>query len=159
MKEQQRHIDAYRTYFVARSEGMSVTDAVSLVSSEYSVSDTSVYRWMKEFDWKGREAIDTHDVQIRVAEKTNSALADNKAWYLRNIHEAVKDAESRKTVKIENMTDYEKAIKLALLIQGDEQHDNNEIKGILEGLLSVIGQNSDGIRTRGVKSSFNDKGE
>jgi transposase-like protein len=86
MKEQQRHIDAYRTYFVARSEGMSVTDAVSLVSSEYSVSDTSVYRWMKEFDWKGREAIDTHDVQIRVAEKTNSALADNKAWYLRNIH-------------------------------------------------------------------------
>jgi hypothetical protein len=57
------------------------------------------------------------------------------------------------------MTDYEKAIKLALLIQGDEQHDNNEIKGILEGLLSVIGQNSDGIRTRGVKSSFNDKGE
>jgi hypothetical protein len=55
------------------------------------------------------------------------------------------------------MSDYEKATKLALTIQGDEQHDNNEIKGILQGLLGALDQESGAIRTIGVKSRWDAK--
>jgi hypothetical protein len=157
MKEQQKHIDAYNEYFLKRNEGMSVVESVTYVASKHNVSDTSVYRWMKAFDWKGREAIDTHDVQVKTVEKTNSALAENKARYLLNLHNAMSDAEARKTISIENMSDYEKATKLALTIQGDEQHDNSEIRGILQELLGALDQDSGAIRTIGVKSRWDAK--
>jgi hypothetical protein len=157
MKEQQKHIDAYNTYFIARTEGATVKDAVNAVILQHGCSQRSVYNWMDKFDWKGREAIDTHDVQVKTVEKTNNALADNKARYLLNLHNAMSDAEARKTVTIENMSDYEKATKLALTIQGDEQHDNSEVKGILEGLLTIINKEAGAIRELGVKSRWDAK--
>jgi hypothetical protein len=157
MKEQQRHIDAYNAYYILRSQGVGATDAVREVASQFKVSETSVFRWHKAFDWKGREAIDNHDVLTKTQDAINSALADNKARYLLNLHNAMSDAEARKTISIENMSDYEKATKLALTIQGDEQHDNSEIRGILQELLGALDKDSGAIRTIGVKSRWDAK--
>lgn len=157
MRETARHVEAYNHYFILRQEGKSVTDAVNDVASKYDVTDTSVYRWMKAFDWKGREAIQTHDIQVQVAEKTNEALSDNKAWYLKTLHEKMREADDHNTVHIESMADYERAAKLALLIQGDDKHDTSETNILLKGILEAIREGPGRINTIGVKSSFDDK--
>jgi hypothetical protein len=157
MKEQQKHIDAYNQWFALLNSGMPVTDAVNTVASKLNVTDTSVFRWMKAFDWKGRAAIDTHDVQTKTKEKINGALADNKARYLMNLHDAMEDAEKRKTITIENMNDYEKATKLALTIQGDDHENSGETNELLREVIRTLRESSIRANSIGVKSSFDDK--
>lgn len=159
MKEQQKHIDAFEEYFTLRQSdiNMSKRAAMKSVSDKFGVNIRTVERWASAFDWNGKEAIRNHAVNTVVQEKTNNALAENKAWYLRNLHEAIKSAESRNSITIENMNDYEKATKLALTIQGDDEHDSTEVTNILRGIIEALRENTGGIESIGVKSRFDSK--
>ena len=159
MKEQQKHRDAFEQYFILRQTGSAVVEAINEVADEFNCSVGAVYSWKKNFDWDGREAIRTHDVQTKIAEKTNAALADNKAWYLKIIHDAVRQAEEHGVVNIENARDYDMLVKLGLTIQGDDTSDRTETTELLRGLLAAIRQDSGGVIGRGVKRSFDDQGE
>lgn len=159
MKETQRHIDAYNQYFLLKQEGMTNGQAIMSLVETLGVTKKTLYRWKDAFDWDGREAIQNHDIQTKVVEKTNTALSDNKAWYLRVLHDKMKEAEQRNAVHIESMADYERAAKLALLIQGDDQHDTSETNILLGGILEAIRERSGRVNTIGVKSSFDDKGQ
>ena len=159
MKEQQKHRDAFEEYFILRQTGSSVVEAIRAVSNKYNVSEGAIYTWKKNFDWDGRESIRTHDIQTKVTEKTNAALADNKTWYLRIIHDAIRNAEENGVVNIENIRDYDLMVKQALVIQGDDTHDTTETTELLRGILEAIRQDSGGNVGRGVKSSFDDKSE
>lgn len=159
MKEQQKHRDAFEVYFIARQSGMTVIDAVQDVVLQCNCSESAVYTWKREFDWSGMEAIRTHDVQTKVAEKTNQALADNKSWYLRIIHDTVRKAEESGVVKIENVRDFDLMVKQALTIQGDDIHDRTETTELLRGILEAVKEDSRGTVGVGVKSRFNDKSE
>ena len=158
MKETQRHIDAYNLYFSLRNNGMGVVDVINEVGSEFGVSDTSVYRWMKEFDWKGRESIDTNDVQNKVAEKRNEALADNKAWYLSINHKMIRDYE-QSSPQIENLRDYDALIKTNLQLQGDNDGITTETNELLKQLIGAITTSNSELVGVGVKRSFDDKGK
>ena len=103
MKEQQKHRDAFEKYFILRQTGSAVVEAINEVADEFQCSVGAVYSWKKNFDWDGREAIRTHDVQNKIAEKTNAALAENKAWYLRITHDAIRRAEEAGVVNIEKV--------------------------------------------------------
>ena len=98
-------------------------------------------------------------MQTKVAEKTNAALADNKAWYLKIIHDAVREAEERGVVQIENARDYDMLVKLGLTIRGDDTSDRTETTELLRGLLDAIRQDPGGNVGRGVKRSFDDQSE
>lgn len=159
MKEQQKHRDAFEQYFILRQSGLAVVEAVRSVAEQCGVSEGAVYTWKRNFDWDGREAIRTHDVQNKVAEKTNAALAENKAWYLRITHDAIRKAEERGVVTIENARDYDIMVKQALTIQGDDNNDQAETTELLRGILDALRQDSGGNVGRGVKRSFDDQGE
>ena len=156
MKEVQKHRDAFNDYFILKQERKTVVEAVRLVADKYNVSEGAVYTWKRNFDWDGKEAIRTHDVQNKVEEKTNQALADNKAWYLRIIHDSIRKAEENNVVQIENVRDYDLMVKQALTIQGDDNHDQGETVQLLRGILEAIRQDSGTAVARGVKRSFND---
>jgi hypothetical protein len=159
MKEAQKHRDAFEDYFILKQQGKAVVEAVRLVADKYGVSEGAIYTWKRTFDWDGRESIRAHDVQNKVAEKTNAALAENKAWYLRIIHDSIRKAEEHGVVNIENVRDYDLLVKQALTIQGDDHHDQGETNELLRGLLEAIRQDSESIVGRGVKRSFDDKSE
>ena len=159
MKEQQKHRDAFEQYFILRQSGAGVVEAVEQVGAEFGASVSAVYNWKKQFDWDGREAIRVHDVQNKVIEKTNQALADNKTWYLRLIHDAIRKAEEDGVIQIDNVRDYDLMLKQALTIQGDDSNDRGETTELLRGLLEAIRQDSGGAIGRGVKRSFDDKSE
>ena len=159
MKELQMHRDAFERYFILKQTGSNVVDAIATVALEYNRSESAVYVWKKQFDWDGREAIRTHDVQNKVAEKTNQALADNKAMYLRITHDAIRRAEEQGVVNIENVRDYDLLVKQALTIQGDDKGDRSETNELLRGLLAAIRQDSGGAIARGVKRSFDAESE
>ena len=153
------HLDAFEKYFILKQSGVNVVDAIAEVASEYNRSVSSVYTWKKAFDWDGREAIRTHDVQTKVAEQTNQALADNKSWYLRIIHDAVRKAEEEGVVHIENVRDFDLLVKQALTIQGDDTSDKTETVELLRGLLEAVRQDAGANVGRGVKRSFDDQSE
>lgn len=158
MKETQKHIDAYNEYFLLKQKGMTSGEAIKTLIVSFGVTKKTLYRWKEAFDWDGREAIQNHDVQTKVVEKTNEALSDNKAWYLRILHEKIREAENMDSIHVESMADFERAAKLALLIQGDDKHDTTETNTILRDILSALTERPEGVNRIGVKSSFDDKG-
>ena len=157
MKEQQKHRDAFEYYLIQKLDGKPVVDAVVAVAAKFNCSDSAVYTWKREFDWSGQEAIRVHDIQNKVAEKTNAALADNKAWYLRITHDAIRQAEERGIVQVENARDFDLLVKQALTIQGDDDNDRGETNELLRGLLAAITEDPGATIGVGVKRSFNDK--
>ena len=156
MKEAQKHRDAFNDYFLLKQEGKTVVEAVRLVADKYKVSEGAIYTWKREFDWDGKESIRVHDVQTKVEDKINQALADNKAWYLRIIHDSIRKAEEHNVVQIENVRDYDLMVKQALTIQGDDHHDQGETTELLRAILEAVRQDSGATVARGVKRSFND---
>jgi hypothetical protein len=155
VKEEQKHIDAFEEYFILRQNDPSMSQRGTLMtlSGIIGVSYRTLQRWVKEFDWNGRESIRQHDIQNKVAEKTNTALADNKAWYLKINHDMIRKFEESNP-HIETVKDYDTIIKTSLTIQGDDKHDTNEIKELLTGLVEALGKEAIRPNSIGVKDSF-----
>jgi hypothetical protein len=152
MEEEQKHIDAFELYLTEIHNGLSKTEAVTKVASEYNCSVSTVWTWKKEFDWDDKEAVRSVEINKGVEEKTNSTIIDNKSNYLSMIHNIFKKyvdevkAGKRNPLEINSMNDLEKGIKTALLLQGEStdrtesnttlnanvQFDKNAQKKILE---------------------------
>lgn len=135
MEEEQKHIDAFELYFVKLHDGLTKTEAVTVVASEYSCSVSTVWTWKKDFNWDDKEAVRSQDINKEVEKKTNSTVIDNKSTYLSMIHnifnnyvEGVK-AGRRKSVDINNMNDLERGIKIALLLQGESTERTAQQEG------------------------------
>ena len=97
--------------------------------------------------------------QCSLIDALEQALADNKAWYLKISHDAIRRAEEQGVVQIENVRDYDLIVKQALTIQGDDKGDRSETNELLRGILDAIRQDSGSTIGRGVKRSFNDSSE
>ena len=89
MRETQKHIDAYNTYYMYLQEGRNKSASITQLSQDLQVNESTIYRWAKAFDWDGRSAIQNNDLINKTADKVNDALSDNKAWYLSIIHKAL----------------------------------------------------------------------
>lgn len=119
MKELQRHLDAFEIYFKHKQEGRNTKEAITLVSMELKFSETSLYKWKKEFDWDGREAIRSREIQRKIEEKTNNTIIENKIKYLSFYHKLLDDLRRDWNLKIDNVRDLEVVTKNALLLQDE----------------------------------------
>jgi hypothetical protein len=134
MKEQQKHLDAFETYFTSRQGGAKISDSVRLVSSEHKVTTKTVWKWKAEFDWDSREAVRAAEINKKIQEKTDSSIIKNKSNYLSLIHNAfaeytkgIKDG-TREPIAINNMNDLATGIRTALLVL-DQPTDNIKTTG------------------------------
>jgi hypothetical protein len=102
---------------------MGVTEAIRLVKSKCKVSEKTLYKWKKEFDWDGREAIRSKEIQDKVEKKTNTTIVGNKVRYLNFYHKLLDSLEKKQDVNIRNVNDLQMVIKGCLLLQ-DEPTEN-----------------------------------
>ena len=123
MKELQKHIDAFELYFKSKQSGCGVVESIRLVKSKCKVSEKTLYQWKRIFDWDGREAIRSKEINKKVEQRTNNSIITNKARYLRIYHKLLDDLERDGEVKIKNANDLNIVIKGSLLVQ-DEPTEN-----------------------------------
>lgn len=129
MEEEQYHLDAFENYLILIHSGHNKTSAVKEVSLKYKVSETSVWKWKKSFNWDEREAIRSKEINKGVEEKTNSTIIENKATYLGIIHnifnDYIADVEKgiRPPLKMCNTSDLVRLIYTALKIQKEDGDD------------------------------------
>lgn len=123
--EEQEHIDAFNLYFQLRQQGHNKTEAVRRVAAKHSVSETTVWMWKKKFRWDERESVRAAEVNRKVEEHLNEQLADFKAQYLGLLNDMIfqvieeREVDSEVALQITSITDLERVVKLALLIQGE----------------------------------------
>lgn len=91
MNESQRHHDAFEKYFQYKQEGKSTDEAITLLQVELGFSKTSFYKWKKEFDWDGREAIRADNIRKKVTESTDQSIVDIKSQYLGIVNYSLND--------------------------------------------------------------------
>jgi len=120
MKELQRHRDAFEIYLQHKQKGNLTTQAIRLVCSEFKVSEKTVWKWKREFDWDGREAIRTQEIQRQIEEKTNNSIVENKIKYLSYYHKLLdKMVQKKVPFEINNVRDLEIVTRNALLLQDE----------------------------------------
>lgn len=125
MKELQRHRDAFNHYLILKQKGEDTKEAIMSVACQQGVSDRTVYRWKDKLKWDDKEAVRASEINKEVEKKTNSTIVDNKSNYLSMIHNSFNfylgevKAGRRNPVEINNMNDFEKGVKTALLLQGE----------------------------------------
>lgn len=124
MQEKQRHRDAYEHYFTLRQQGQTTTQAIVQVAREYNVSETTVWRWKKEFNWDEREAIRGAEIQRGLEEKLNEKIIDNKACYLAKLNKLIINA----NVSIKTVSELVSAIRMASELQGHADRMEGELK-------------------------------
>lgn len=134
MKEKQKHLDAFEAFYAMG--GVASDENVRVLSVKSQVTERTIWRWYKSFGWKERVHLRDIDVADKVAEKTTSTIADNKAKYLTFVHKIIDDLKRKFEqgeipVEIKSVSDLDKAIKLGLLLQ-DEATDRQELKGVIQ---------------------------
>jgi transposase len=136
MKEAQKHIDAFELYFKEKQNQRSVVEAIRLVCSNFKVSEKTAYKWKRVFDWDGREAIRSAEINKKVQEQTNTSIVDNKVRYLSLYHKLLDDLEANFKIKIEHTADLERVIKGALLLQDQptEHKKDDALLNLIEAL-------------------------
>lgn len=138
MKESQRHVDAFEQYFLYKQSGKNTDEAISLVQVESGFSKTSLYKWKKELKWDEREAIRSVDVQQKVEKQTNTTVVENKIRYLGIYHRLLDDLEANLKVKISSVSDVERVIRGALLLQGEDTDRVEQRGGGLDRLSESL---------------------
>ena len=122
MNEKQKHLDAFELFY--RLGGVGSDENFSKVSGKFQVTERTVWNWYKKFGWKERVHLRNIDVNKEVVKKTNSKLAANKAKYLTYAHKLFDDWKKKVDigeipVEIKTVSDVDKIVKLALLLQDE----------------------------------------
>jgi hypothetical protein len=139
MREKQKHIDAFDYFY--QLGGAASAENCRLVAEKFQISERTFWNWYKKLGWKERVHLRNIDVGKRVEEKTNTTIADNKANYLSYVHKLFNDWKAKVDagevpVEIKSVSDVDKIVKLALLLQ-DEATDKTETKIQSEGKYEV----------------------
>jgi len=142
MKELQRHIDAFEIYFTNKQNGQNVQDSVRLVESKFGVSEKTVYKWKRVFDWDGREAIRANEINRKIEKKTDNSIVSNKVKYLAVVHKPIDDLikkmnEGKSVLVIESSLDVERYLKMALLLQ-DQPTDKTDVVSEVESSVKKV---------------------
>jgi len=133
MKEEQRHILAFESYFKKKQVGATTKASVEEVAKEQDFNVTTIWKWKKIFHWDEREAVRQAKINKRVEERTNKAAEDDIVNYLSLINNALskygKDIQEGKRVPLEikNANDLTKLINCGANLHGygDNKQDIN----------------------------------
>jgi hypothetical protein len=152
MNEKQKHLDAFELFY--RLGGVGSDENFSKVSGKFQVTERTVWNWYKKFGWKERVHLRNIDVNKEVIKKTNSTIAANKAKYLTYAHKLFDDWKKKVDsgeipVEIKSVSDVDKIVKLALLLQDEageiiENKVTIDKESGLERLKSIEAKHNDG---------------
>ena len=117
MKETLRHKEAFEYYYSLGTER-----SFKLVESKFKVSNMSVARWSKEFNWQVR--IGQRDIENgkKIEAKVDKAIVNSKADYRTLINKVVKKFEEKLKagkIRIDKPEDLSIMAKLDLLMMGE----------------------------------------
>lgn len=117
MKENNKHIEAFEYYY-----SCGASRGYRDVARKFSTSLTSITNWAKAFNWQERVEQRNIEVARKLEAKSISTVVNEKANYRKiikaQIGEYVKKIQEGK-VKIESISDFEKMVKLDLLLMGE----------------------------------------
>lgn len=124
MKEQQRHRDAYEYYRdMPATEGKR---SIAKVAKRFSVSETSVNKWNKAFNWQEKVMLHDQKVQEGVQDKMMPEWIETKAYLLKVALEQVKKGRDEGVVPT-STRDMMAAIKEARSIMGETDSTDHTI--------------------------------
>lgn len=129
MQETLQHKEAFEYYY-----SLGDKRSFKLVESQFNVSNMSVARWSKAFNWQ--ERILQRDIEIgkKLEIKTNTTVLDEKANYRRIIKEAIT---AMGTPRAESAKDLEILVKLDLLLMGEAtEKTDSDVKMDLSNLTT-----------------------
>lgn len=132
MKETLAHKEAFEYYYILGKKR-----SFRLVESRYKVSNKTVSRWSKAFNWQ--ERIEQRDMENskRIKDKTDDLVVNTKADYRTEIkvqlgilkamlNEVIKDIKDGKIIKVGStetlknvISSYERLCRLDLLLMGE----------------------------------------
>ncbi|MDY9922780.1 hypothetical protein [Methanobacterium sp.] len=158
MREKQKHIDAFDYFY--NLGGAASAENCRLVAEKFQISERTFWNWYKKLGWKERVHLRNIDVGKKVEEKTNTTIADNKANYLSYVHKLFNDWKLKVDsgevpVEIKSVSDVDKIVKLALLLQ-DEATDKTETS--VTGNLNIKAQGLKRLRRIEAKHDSGDSG-
>jgi hypothetical protein len=135
MKETLLHSEAFEYYYSLGKDRSLVQ-----VAQKFSKSETSVNKWNKAFSWQ--ERIELRDIENskKLAEKTDSTIVNEKANYRKIIKAAIATFVEKlksKEIKVIEVSDLEKLIKLDLLLMGESTEEIHKI------IVEIVNANKD----------------
>jgi len=155
MKETLRHKEAFEYYYTLGDKRNS-----SSVAVQYKVSERSIFKWSKNFNWQ--ERIEQRDIEISkgLETKTNETIISIKAGFkaeikvqlsifktmLNKLIKKFKESKENEIIEINKIDDlkivtdcYEKLVKLYLTLIGEASEiEEIELKDAKEKLISKI---------------------
>ena len=120
MIETLRHKEAFECFYLLG--GKASKSNCSKVASEFHISERTFWNWYKQFGWQERVQLRDQNNAEKIAEKTDTQVVDDKARMLGIVREAITEFKknlSQKIVQVMTISDLEKLVKLALLLQGE----------------------------------------
>jgi len=129
VKETLRHKEAFEYYY-----SLGDKRSFKLVEGEFKVSNMSVARWSKSFNWQERIGLRDINNSKKLKAKTDETVVNSKADYRALIRKTVdlyKQKLNEGKIIINRPQDLETLAKLDLTLMG-EATDINEMKGLEE---------------------------
>lgn len=142
-------------YYYAMGDKRDINKVSTENGGEIDRTVRTIYEWSRRFDWV--ERVKQRDIEIgkKLEKKTNTTIVNEKAKYRKIIQASigrfVQDLQEGK-VKIRTISDFEKIVKLDLLLMGEAdsiqkvesttslvltERDKAEIKHIAESVNSI----------------------
>ena len=115
MKETLRHSNAFLLYYALSKRSLPE------VARRCSVSESAVKKWSIAFGWQERVTERDREIAARVEKITSEDIAEKRAEALRvlyGLHDGFSELVESGGVQVMNIRDYERVIKLTLLLTG-----------------------------------------
>ena len=126
MKEKIKHKEAFE--FFLSIGGMASDKNVRKVAENWQVSERTIWRWYKKYNWKERVEQRNIENGKKLEQKVDKVIVQSKANYRALISKVVKKFEEKLKggkIRIERPEDLNIMAKLDLLLMGENPEDKN----------------------------------
>ncbi|OYT64162.1 hypothetical protein B6U67_00740 [Methanosarcinales archaeon ex4484_138] len=128
-KEKPKHREAFEYYYQVRS--------LRKVAQKFGVSNASVEKWNKSFNWQERLLIRDQEIADKVEKELVDSITERKAKYLKMVEavmstafERQEDGTVRVKIKCNKASDLQKLIETALKLMGEPERQEIQHRGI-----------------------------
>lgn len=117
MIETLKHREAFEYYY-----GLGESRSLKKVCQKYTVSIPALKNWSKAFNWQERVQLRDQNNAEKLEQKTDIKVVDDKAKMLNIVRYGINlfaENLKKKLVAIDNVQDFERLVKMGLLLQGE----------------------------------------
>lgn len=124
MNEKLKHQEAFEYYYA-----MGDSRGYRQVAQKMNASLTSVNKWAQEFGWQEKVQLRDQNNAKKLEIKTDIKVVDDKAKMLNIVRSGINkfiQNLNNGLVDISTVADYERLVKMGLLLQGETQVDDQQ---------------------------------